>query len=156
MVSRRKRGKKTVRKSVRKGSGKPFKKGEDPRRNKKTQFKKGCKAGPGRPPKGETIKDLIDKELNEYIERKTRQGLWRGSRRAWIVEQQIRRAEKGNQRAIEYLMDRIEGRPVQGVLNLPMEPIKIEFIPLTKEDYEKQDNVEVFIPTKHDSPSEPT
>ena len=88
-------------------------------------WKKGQSGNPnGRPKKGHTLTDQIEKAL---AVRDIKTGYSNITRNEAIVAVLIKEALGGNIKAIDMIMDRVEGKPIQqtdidltGALNVPM------------------------------------
>lgn len=60
-----------------------------------------------------------------------------------IVVKDIIAAMKGSDRAKDRIMNRVDGLPKQTIENLNKKPLVVEYIPVSKEDLETSDNVEI-------------
>lgn len=88
----------------------PFKKG-DPNINRE-----------GRPPKGKSFTDVINKILKETVNVNGEEM----EKKEAIMRVLVREASNGQQWAINALMDRVEGKPVQKVEQDVENTIKVE------------------------------
>jgi hypothetical protein len=91
---------------------KPFKKGNDPRRNLN-----------GAPPIYKKIKEALQDELTSEIKGKTRAQK--------IAKKMVELSERGNVRAAEFVFDRVEGKVLQSIAIESERPI-IQLINVSK------------------------
>lgn len=111
-------------------------------RNEKGQFEKGYSGNPGGKPQGQSIV----KKMREYLwEIDPETGINRIEQMVMILWHE---AQKGNLKAIELIMDRLEGKPKTSIeMEQKMEPIRIIDFPEGFENGEAQDS------KSHDSTS---
>ena len=81
----------------------------------KTSFKKGQSGNPkGRPPKGETLTDILRKQLDESAEFKDAKGKKTRKQLKEIISQRlISLAMSGDVSSLKYIFDRTDGYPTQ-------------------------------------------
>ena len=69
-------------------------------RDENGRFLPGYKGGPGRPPKGEALTEILRSKLDKHA----------------VAEKLIEMAmEKGDLAALKYIYDRVDGKPVETV-----------------------------------------
>lgn len=108
----------------------PFSKGHQMAdRDEQGRFLPGWKGGPGRPPKGEALTDILRTKVDKEA----------------IADKLLEIAmEKGDLAALKYIYDRLDGRPVETVnQNVLAAPKVVEIVHRDSEDDADTGDIEV-------------
>jgi hypothetical protein len=109
-------------------------------------FEVGNPGGPGRPPKGETFKDIYERLLStitqEVTDPVTRQRV-RLTAKEIMANSRVLRALKGDKSEQTYIENRVDGTPAETIQVQGTGELNIRVVKLTKEELAEQGSVEV-------------